>query len=420
MSISKIKKFVISFYLSSDKPTFLFACVALWQLIAFLPSLPSIAVYGVYIAYAFYILLKSSHVIVCRPLLAFLLFIPIQLLIIAPDSSFHCWDRYVLFVLLLINVSPLLYNPQLAENRNVIFRIAMGACTFLGVGSFFARYLGINYATTSTLENILAVGTFGGLTHHSMLLAPVASIGFVFCCWMGYIRNKWIYWCLGGLCIIAVMFSGSRSALMGAIAAITILLYKLTGTKAKFMKVAVSTVLVASVSFPVWGSALEPVMQKYEGNVVEGSAYSSREHLWRARLMEFESSPLIGVGFDAIDIKLSLKAGGYDKVSGMVESGSSWLIILSMTGVIGAILLFPFFWGTYRLLWLKPSPLGAMLLGLLTFFFVHMIAEGYIFYGGSMLAFLFWLTIGVSRDYLQYSEKTDEILQLTNAENTES
>ena len=65
------------------------------------------------------------------------------------------------------------------------------------------------------------------------------------------------------LCITAVMFSASRSALVGAIAAITILLYKLTGTKAKFMKVATSIVLLAAVTLPIWGSALDPVIQKY-------------------------------------------------------------------------------------------------------------------------------------------------------------
>ncbi len=48
------------------------------------------------------------------------------------------------------------------------------------------------------------------------------------------------------------MFSASRSALVGAIAAITILLYKLTGTKAKFMKVATSIVLLAAVTLPIW------------------------------------------------------------------------------------------------------------------------------------------------------------------------
>ena len=186
---------------------------------------------------------------------------------------------------------------------------------------------------------------------------------------------------------------------MGAIAAITILLYKLTGTKAKFMKVATSIVLLAAVTLPIWGSALDPVMQNTKAMLLRAAAYSSRENLWSARVMEFESSPLIGVGFDAIDLNLSSASGGYDKDSGMVESGSSWLIILSMTGLIGAILLFPVLFGTYRQLWFDSSPQATILLGLLTFFFVYMIAEGYIFYGGSMLAFLLWLTIGVSRDF---------------------
>ena len=238
-----------------------------------------------------------------------------------------------------------------------------------------------------------------------MLLGPIAGIGCTFCCWMGYTRRIKIYWYLGVLCMIAVMFSASRSAFMGAIAAITILLYKLTGTKAQFVKIVTGTILLAIVTFPIWGSALDPVMQKYRGNVAEGSAYSSRENLWRARIMEFKDSPLLGVGFDAIDLNLSATPDGYDKISGMVESGSSWLIILSMTGIIGTILLFPILFGTYRMLWNDSSPQAAMLLGLLTFFFVHMIAEGYIFYGGSMLAFLLWLTIGVSRDFLLYSDE---------------
>ncbi len=407
MTISEIKETVISFYHSCDKPTFWFACIALWQLIAFLPSIPSIVVYGVYIAYALYVMFYSTDITYYKPLLSFLLYIPIQLLLTSPDSSFHCWERFVLFVLLLICVSPLIQDPQQARNRITIFVIAMTVCTFLGVGSFLARFLGINFATSSTLDNILQVGTFGGLTQHSMLLGPIAAIGCVFCCWMGYTQRIKIYYYLGVMCIAAVMFSASRSALMGTIAAITILLYKLTGTKAKFVKVAAGVVLLAAVTFPIWGSALDPVIQKYQGNVAEGGAYSSRENLWRARVLEFESSPLIGVGFDAIDLKLSSAYGGYDKVSGMVESGSSWLIILSMTGIIGAILLIPVLFGTYRLLWFDSSPQAILVLGLLTFFFVHMIAEGYIFYGGSMLAFLFWLTIGVARDFLVFTPETE-------------
>lgn len=407
MSISEIKELIISFYRSCNKPTFWFACIALWQLMAFLPSIPSIVIYGVYISYALYILFHSSELTFCKPLLTFLIYVPVQLTIVDPDSSFQCWERFVLFCLLLICVSPLITNPQQADNRRTIFTIALVVCTFLGVGSFLARFLGINYGTSNTLDNILQVGTFGGLTHHSMLLGPISGIGCIFCSWMGYTRHIKIYWYLSVLCMIAVMFSASRSSFMGAIAAITILLYKLTGTKAQFVKIVTGIILLATVTFPIWGSALDPVMQKYRGNVAEGSAYSSRENLWRTRIMEFKDNPVLGVGFDAIDLSMNANPDGYDKNSGMVESGSSWLIILSMTGIIGAILLFPVLFGTYSQLWIDSSPQAAMLLGLLTFFFVHMIAEGYIFYGGSMLAFLLWLTIGVSRDFLQYS--ADEI-----------
>ena len=180
MSISMVKGSVITFYRSCNKPTFWFACVVLWQLMAFLPSMPSMVVYGVYIAYALYVLFHSSNLTFYKPLLVFLLYVPVQLMLVAPDSSFHCWDRFVLFVLLLICVSPLLNNLRLAKNRRTIFSIALTVCTFLGVGSFFARFLGINYGTSRTLDNILQIGTFGGLTHHSMLLGPVAAVGWLF------------------------------------------------------------------------------------------------------------------------------------------------------------------------------------------------------------------------------------------------
>ena len=42
--------------------------------------------------------------------------------------------------------------------------------------------------------------------------------------------------------------------------------------------------------------------------------------------------------------------------------------------------------------------MGALLCGVLTLFFVHMFAEGYIFAGGSFLAFMLWLTVGVATD----------------------
>ena len=51
-----------------------------------------------------------------------------------------------------------------------------------------------------------------------------------------------------------------------------------------------------------------------------------------------------------------------------------------------------------------------LMLSVLTLMSVNMFAEGYIFYGGSFLAFLFWITIGVCSDQeyeIIYDEETD-------------
>lgn len=58
---------------------------------------------------------------------------------------------------------------------------------------------------------------------------------------------------------------------------------------------------------------------------------TSRDALWKARLIEFESSPIWGIGFGVTGI-------GNNAISGRAETGSGWLTILSQTGIIGFIL----------------------------------------------------------------------------------
>lgn len=155
--------------------------------------------------------------------------------------------------------------------------------------------------------------------------------------------------------------------------------------------------MIGTASFPLWGSALDSVRAKNEGNIKAGGAINSRDKLWTSRINEFSNSPIVGVGFCAID-RTTSKDMNLDERTGMVESGSSWLIILSMTGFIGAILLIPVFVRSYFTVYRDEDSFSALVCGILTLFFVHMIAEGYIFYGGSQMAFMLWLTVGVAMD----------------------
>lgn len=397
MTLSEIKNFIVSYYRESNKPTFWFAVIILSQVIAFIPPVPSVVIYAVYIAYAYYVL--RQHVIsFYLPLLIFLAYIPIQLIIVDPNSMFRSWERFVLFALLLVCVSPLINSEKSIDYRRTIFRLSLVVCAFIGIGSFFARFLGINYGATKGTNFMQVIGTFGGLTLHSMLLGPVAGIGAVFCCWLGFLNRKYIYWIMAALCMFSVMFSASRSSLMAVVAGLTILIYKISGSAAIFTKIVVGVVMLGAVSFPIWGSALDDVIKKNEVNMAAGGAYSSRDALWESRMLEFESSPVLGVGFDAVDVDIARSVGGYNDETGMVESGSSWLIILSMTGLVGMIILFPVLIGSYKVVFQRESVYSALICGILTLFYVHMIAEGYIFYGGSLLAFLLWITLGVAHD----------------------
>lgn len=397
MIFTEIKDYIISFYRESNRPTFWFAVIVLSQLLAFIPHIPSSIIYVTFILYALYVLNQSDKTYYL-PLLIFCVYIPIQLVVVQPDAIFRSWERFVLFALLLVCVSPLVIGEASIEYRKTIFRLSLVTCAFLGVGSFIARFIGLNYGSIHQTIHIYSVGTFGGLTSHSMLLGPIAGIGAVFCCWLSMTRKYKIYWILSLACVFAVMFSASRSALMAVVAGVTVLIYKLSDSGTVFVKIVVGIILLGSVTFPIWGSALDAVIIKNQSNINAGGAYSSREALWQSRLLEFESSPVFGVGFDAVDVNIARSAGGYDTESGMVESGSSWLIILSMTGMIGLLIVFPVLFNAYKTVFTRKDEFSALVCGVLTLFYVHMIAEGYIFYGGSMLAFLLWITLGIAHD----------------------
>lgn len=159
------------------------------------------------------------------------------------------------------------------------------------------------------------------------------------------------------------------------------------------------------LTFPLWERAADGVIKKQEGNVKAGSQFNSRGSKWDARIEEFAGSPVFGVGFSAQDPD---GKDEYDKRNGTIEPGSSWLAVLSMTGAVGFVLIvlmlvFPLFY-----LRDNPNPFNALLLGLLVFFFLSFIAEGYIFAGGNPLCFIAWLVFGCANDAREgYFEEED-------------
>lgn len=381
-------------FVTADIMSFVYGAVALSAVIGFIPHLPQVAVYLIMIIFAFYNITKTTSI--NQWLVVFLLYIPIELMLSRPDPMFRSWSRYILFVILLLCVSPLLNGVYLKKNRRRIFMMVLWVCAFLGVGSFLGKFIGLNFMPASRSDLVNKVGLFGGLTTHSMLLGPIAGIGAIFMTYQAMTLKKRIYWLLMAFCLFSVMFSSSRSSLISSLAGIIITIYKLSGNEGRFIKIMVIVAVVSLLTFSLWGGAMDGIIAKNGGDTSTLNL-DSRLGKWEARLAEFIMSPVFGVGFAAVDLntafleELNIENGG-------VEAGTSWLIIFSMLGILGAIILIPFLIMSYIQIWKQKDSFDAIVCGVLTLLFIHMVAEGYIFSGGSFLCFLLWLTIGVAND----------------------
>lgn len=381
-------------------PSLLYALVAIWPAVGFLTPLPQLIVYGAPLLYAAYCFFNRDTY--DKWFLALLAYIPLELLLASPPSLFQSWPRYVLFSALIMCVSPIFQGEKLRMNRERIFLCTMWGCTFLGVGSFLGWFMGWNYMTSSAVDFIENAGWFGGLTPHSMMLGPVAGIGACFLVSKAYSTKNALWGIVAIASLFAVFFSASRSASMAALAGIFVTLYRQSGSTSHFLKVGLVTFIIAASTFSMWEGALSGVKAKNKGTSVLN--YDSRQKMWEERIEDFKSSPVYGVGFCATKLRNS---SSIDLKTGRLESGTSWLVIFSMLGIVGACIMIPLFIRAYITVFRKEGEWNYLICGVLTLFFVHMFAEGYIFAGGSFMAFLLWLAVGVATDSEYETEPCD-------------
>ena len=388
----QLKDSIIKFY-RTDRLSFFYGVFSVCTVVGFMPRIPQLIVYGVLVLFALRCFMKPHQM--NRWLVAFLLYIPLELYIAQPDPLFKSWPRYAMFVLLLACVSPLFLGEYHRMVRRRLMQILLWACAFIGVGSFFCRFLDINYMVVRSMDVFNDVGLFGGLTRHSMLLGPISGIGAIFLSYQTLqTRRKWLWLCVVA-CLFSVFFSSSRIALAASLAGMTATLYKQLGGVNRFLRIFLVTILLAGSTFPFWSGAMDGIIAKNAGTMSVINL-SSREKKWDVRMTEFQSSPVFGVGFSSVNPILAEEE--FDPVTGTIEPGTSWLAVFSMLGLVGAVIVLPFFYRCYRAVWQRRDAFHGLIVGVLTLMYVHMFAEGYIFSAGSFMCYIIWLTLGVAYD----------------------
>lgn len=238
-------------------------------------------------------------------------------------------------------------------------------------------------------------GGFGGLLIHSISLGMVSGLGMLYLLYRALMqqknKRKWYYIAIV-LLALTTLLSASRTALLSAITGMLVMLYQSNRKKGKFLQVMIVILFVGMLTYPLWEDFMAGIESK-NSTQSELGAYGSRTEKWTARMIEFGSSPIVGIGYASVDSRLD-DVG----VGGVIEPGSSWLAILSMTGIIGFILVIMILIKPFQYLRTHPTPYNSLLLGLMVYICTHMISEGYIFAGGSALCFMAWLIFGCCND----------------------
>lgn len=312
---------------------------------------------------------------------------------------FRTTERLLVFTGLLIAFSSIVNGRRIALMRLHLFHTFCILSVILVVINYLMFATGhIGKSQASTFENI---GFYAGSTmNNEMGLLGAVSIMFIIAFCGKYFKTftkKEKLIMLGCLvCAISMMgMASSRMGLVCTILSVSFVLYRLNSQSfKKLIGVALLFLVGIVVVFSLFGDKFRFMMAK-NANQFESADISSRDATWPFRIIEFEESPVYGIGFARI--KYGLGADIAKEIGGTIESGSGWLSVLSQTGLLGGlcilIIVLPNI--VYLFRYRSNSYCAAWYSGMCVMFVMQPISEGYITTVGAVLCCLFWLNYSV-------------------------
>ena len=314
-------------------------------------------------------------------------------------ATYQPWLRFALYVIVTVIASPFIQSDFYDKFRINLFKYIHNLLILIIVLSIPAIIM--NERSTA--------GMFTGFTNHSMLLAPISAVTLITLIYYLYLNkiNKVILLLLIATSFITLLLAASRISLAGFVMAMVFFFYrKNRHNMREFAKTGISILAIFILTYPLWNGYMEGIEKKNEAAINaetgEMDLASSRDFMWAQRIKEFRSSPIVGIGFcyapyaiGTDELSGEVKFASTD--TGNIEPGSSWLGVLSMTGLLGAMGILALWINSFRMCFKmeKKDKLYAIYLSsMMVFWSVHMIAEGEIFSAGGVLCFMVWLGVG--------------------------
>ena len=309
--------------------------------------------------------------------------------------------RLVVFTLILFMGMPRSSVRWHIYKKKMLFNI------FIGFGiatlvNLFAKLIDVNMVREDKyMISMGRVSEFSGFCSHPMWTSCAAALSTIFFSSMAFGRRRmskvWKFVCFAMILVslYITMISASRSAFFLSLFCSAIVIKLHSGNWRHLTKVAFVITITSLFFAPFLIDNSKAMMQK-KNSLEITVKNTSRDELWSQRMEEFESSPLIGIGFAAYGV-------GENKTTGRFESGGSFIGVLAQTGLIGSMFV--------ALIWMATlmhpkrvdkDQMMQLIYAIFVFFSIHCIIEGYMFQAGWYLCLIVWLVVGVMIEHKQY------------------
>lgn len=330
------------------------------------------------------------------PLAVYLCVCVLSVAVCRPNPAFMAVPKLALFVLMLAAIGPLISSEGLCEMRKRLWRLLLWGLRIIVVLSFIVYVVTLIIDEHSSFYNYIHYADRDGITNERIMLSAISALVAVDALWKATLagaadrrRRLWLI-ALAAAAFLTLMQAASRMALIGCVAALLYVAvahrrYILAHRKALFIAVAGATFIL------ILGAAFfsEGILLKLSWDFEAGSLFRSRSELWADRLGEFLDNPVLGLGFHAFDrCTLPTVDPNWTPDLGPLEPGSSWLTLLSQTGVVGfasfAVWLAAWFRRQIRAGHGYTIAIAILLL-------INGVSEGWLTYTGGIIFLCFWL-----------------------------
>ena len=318
------------------------------------------------------------------------------------ESVFRPVDRILMLLVVMLAFAPMVNSKSLFLFRKKVF-----------------LYFSIGLSLMALASAILALGGFGydkdklfGLSEWPNSLGFALGIAIIVMM-VSLVNAKWKVRCilvlLIGLCVYTIPKTGSRTSVYSLPVIFFLYTFFISNSVKSWIKSLLIMSAVTACFLAVVKIDLSIIEQKNE--LARQRGENSREFLFATRMKEFSTSPIIGIGTFRCLTK-------YQKVneSGNVEAGSSFLMFLSMNGLLGFTVFMCFYVGTiftfakYIIKKRKNglSPLEQYICLVLVFNFTYMLQAGAVLNPGFYITGFNWLSLSMAYMYPRYRMNKSE------------